>query len=147
MSKYFQGKFTPTNPQKYKGDPTGIIFRSSWEAAVMRQFDLRDDVVEWSSEEIIVPYRSPIDGNVHRYYVDFFAKMRDKNGNVHSFLIEVKPDAQTRPPAPQKKATKRYINEVQTWGVNEAKWIAARAYCAKNNMTFQILTEKHLNVK
>lgn len=142
--KYKKGYFRPTKPEKYKGNPTNIEYRSGWERTCMVMFDTNDNVLEWASEETIVPYRSPIDNRTHRYFVDFLIKVKDKNGNIRSILIEVKPDAQTRPPAIKSKTgkpTKRYLNEVQTWGVNSAKWAAARAYCQQRGYEFQILTE------
>lgn len=145
----YKGKFTPKNPNKYKGDPTNIIYRSRWELMVMCKFDEHPDVIEWSSEEIIIPYRSPIDNRIHRYFPDFFMRRRDANGKTKAFLIEVKPKAQTVPPKVQsgKKPTKRYINEVATWGVNEAKWKMAEAYCADRGWEFIKITEDDLGLK
>lgn len=145
MAKYQQGIFKPKFPEKYKGDASNIIYRSSWERACMNKFDLHSDVIQWSSEETIIPYRSPIDGRMHRYFVDFFVKIRDRNGQIRTVLIEVKPKAQTVPPTPSKgKLTKRYLIEVQTWGVNDAKWKAARAYCKQHGYEFEIITEDNL---
>jgi len=144
MAKYYQGKFKPKNPDKYKGDPTNIIYRSRWELVVMSKLDAHPDVIEWSSEEIIIPYRSPIDNRIHRYYPDFFMRRKDKDGKTKAFLIEVKPKAQTVPPKVQTKATKRYINEVATWGVNSAKWKMAEQYCADRGWEFIKITEDDL---
>jgi hypothetical protein len=143
----YKGKFSPKNPNKYKGDPTNIIYRSRWELIVMSKLDDHPDVLEWSSEEIVIPYRSPIDGKIHRYFPDFFMRRRDKDGKTKSFLIEVKPKAQTVPPKVQGKPTKRYINEVATWGVNEAKWKMAEQYCADRGWDFIKITEDDLGLK
>ena len=62
----YKGFFKPKNPQKYRGDPTNIIYRSGWELKLMLYLDEHKDVVNWGSEELIIPYRSPIDGKVHR---------------------------------------------------------------------------------
>jgi len=59
-------------------------------------------------------------------------------------MIEVKPYGQTHAPKAQKRLTKKYLNEVKTWGVNQAKWEAAMEYCKDRNWKFQILTEKEL---
>jgi len=147
MSKYHQGIFRPKNPNKYKGDPTKIFYRSRWELMVMSKLDEHPDVLEWSSEEIVILYRSPIDGRVHRYYPDFFMRRRDKDGKTKGFLIEVKPKAQTVPPKVQGKPTKRYINEVATWGVNSAKWKMAEQYCADRGWEFIKITEDDLGLK
>lgn len=114
----------------------------------MTRLDAHPDVLEWSSEEVVIPYRSPIDNRVHRYFVDFYVKKRNaSDGKIETVLIEVKPKAQTKPPAVQKKATRRYITEVQTWGVNSAKWNAAEKFCQERGWKFQIFTEDHLGLK
>ena len=116
---------------------------------VMQKLDSHSDVIEWSSEEIIIRYRSPIDGKVHRYFPDFWVRKKDKDGILSCDLIEVKPFNQTRPPTVMegKGITKRYLNEVMTWGINSAKWKAAREYCAEKKWNFVIITEKELGLK
>lgn len=143
----YKGVFRARNPHKYKGDPTKIIYRSRWELMVMQKLDGHPDVVEWSSEEIIVRYRSPVDGKVHRYFPDFWVKKKDKNGNYTCDIIEVKPFNQTRPPTVMEgKPTRRYLNEVMTWGINSSKWHAARDYCKDKGWNFVIITEKELGL-
>ena len=143
----YKGKFRPNNPDKYKGDPANIVYRSRWELMVMQKLDSHPDVLEWGSEEIVIPYRSPIDGRVHRYFPDFYMKKRGIDGKIESVLIEVKPYAQTRPPIVQNKPTRRYINEVATWGVNSAKWKMAEEYCRDRGWKFIIMTENELGLK
>ena len=110
--------------------------------------DENDDIMEWGSEELVIPYLSPLDRKRHRYFPDFWVRVKTSGGEIKESLIEVKPKAQTQPPkgGPPKDARKRrrYISEVKTWGVNEAKWKAATAYCGRRNWTFKILTEKDL---
>jgi len=110
----------------------------------MKKFDEEDWVVSWSSEEIIVPYISPVDGRWHRYFVDFVIKVKDRNGNLKTWMIEVKPKKQTKPPEIQSRKTKKYITEVVTWSVNEAKWKAAKEYCKDRSWEFIIFTEDQL---
>ena len=110
----------------------------------MYQFDTSDWCISWSSEEIVVPYVSPIDNRRHRYFVDFVIKVKDKNGELKTWMVEVKPKKQTKEPAIQKRITKQYITEVTTWGVNQAKWKAAEEYCADRGWKFVILTEDQL---
>jgi len=145
--KFYKGYFKPKNPVKYRGDPRNIVYRSSWELRLMSYLDEHRDVVSWGSEEIVIPYRSPIDGRVHRYFVDFIVTKINSNGIKETSLIEVKPASQTKPPAKKQKATKQYITEVTTWGVNEAKWKAATEYCKDRGWTFHIFTEKELGIK
>lgn len=139
----YKGKYSPVNPQKYKGNPTNIIYRSSWELRLMKVFDLREDIIQWSSEEIFIHYKTPIDRKIHRYFPDFIVTARKKDGSIVKYMIEVKPDKQTRPPKVQPSKTPKYINEVMTWATNKSKWEAAEAYCKVNGMQFVILTEKN----
>jgi hypothetical protein len=141
---YNQGFFKPINPQKYRGDPTNIVYRSGWELRLMSHFDVHESVIWWSSEEKIITYRSPVDGRVHRYFPDFLINTRSKDGISETIMIEVKPLAQTREPKKQKNITKKYINEVYTWGVNQAKWQAAELYCKERGWKFVTMTEKEI---
>ena len=144
--KHYKGKFTPRNPAKYAGDPTNIIYRSLWELRVMKFLDENSSILEWSSEETIVRYISPIDGKAHRYFPDFKIKVRDREGNLTTYLIEIKPEAQTKPPEVQTRKTKKYITEVARWGVNQAKWKAAQEYCLDRGWKFMIWHERHLGI-
>lgn len=143
----YKGFFKPRNPSKYNGDHTNIVYRSSWELKFMRYLDAHKDVISWSSEELAIPYKSPIDNRFHRYFPDFIVKRRNPSGKIDVLLVEIKPEKETKPPAVQKKASKRYIREVYTWGINEAKWKAASEYCKDRGWTFAIFTEKHLGIK
>ena len=145
--KYHQRKYTPIHPQKYAGDPTSIIMRSSWETKFAIWCDHNTAVTKWSSETTIIPYICPTDNRPHRYFVDFKIQVTDKNGVSKTYLVEIKPDAQTRPPSPSKRKTKNYLVEVATWGKNDAKWKYAREYCKDRGYEFIILTEHHLGIK
>lgn len=145
--KTYKGRFSPKNPEKYKGDPTNIIYRSLWERKVMVYLDENPNVIEWNSEEIIIPYISPVDNRPHRYFPDFWVRARSKDGLTKTMLLEVKPKAQTKEPKKKSKVTKKYITEVMTWGVNQAKWKYAQEYCLDRGWEFKILTEDELNIK
>ena len=140
----YQGIFRPKNPQKYVGDSNNIVYRSSWECRVMNWFDQNDDIISWASEELIVPYKSPVDNRFHRYFPDFIVKVKTRDGTMKTMMIEVKPKKQTVPPEQRKRVTKQYINEVVTYGVNQAKWKAAQEYCLDRGWEFKIMTEEHL---
>lgn len=142
----YQGIFRPKNPQKYIGDPNNIVYRSSWECKVMNWFDQNDDIISWASEELIIPYKSPIDNRFHRYFPDFLVKVKTRDGAMKTLMIEVKPKKQTVPPEPRKRVTKQYITEVTTYGVNQAKWKAAHEYCLDRGWEFKIMTEEHLGL-
>ena len=137
----YQGKYQVSNPRKYKGDPKNVIYRSSWEYKFMKWCDVTATVTEWGSEEIVIPYISPVDGKRHRYFPDFYVKVGKKK-----YIVEVKPFRQTLEPKTQKRVTKRYINEVVTYSVNQAKWKAAREFCKDNSLEFMLITEKELKV-
>ncbi len=139
-----KGKYSPRFPEKYIGDPTNIIYRSMWEKKVMSSLDNNLSVIRWASEEIIIPYYSPIDCRYHRYYPDFYVEARAPDGSIKKMLLEVKPATQTQPPKSPKRKTKRYISEVMTYGVNEAKWKAAREFCLDKGWEFRIITEAEL---
>ena len=143
----YKGRYNPVNPKKYKGNSQNIIYRSLWERKFMVYCDTNDKVLEWGSEEIIIPYISPWDGKVHRYFPDFYIKVKQSSGNIKKFIIEVKPKKQTRPPKPVERKTKRWIKEVRTFGINEAKWKHATKWCKDNDMEFKILTEEELGIR
>ena len=145
MRKRYKGKYKIKNPNKYLGNPTNIIYRSLMERRFMEWCDSNDKCYKWSSEEVVIPYISPIDNKQHRYFPDFL--IQTPKG---WFLIEVKPLTQSRPPKKlvvenlELKKKRRYIKSVQTWLVNEAKWKAATKVCEKKGWSFQILPEKQL---
>lgn len=136
-----QGRFNPRNPQKYRGNLSLIIYRSSYELKFMNWCDLNEDIVEWGSEVIAIPYRSPLDNKIHRYFPDFYIKIKNKK-----YLIEIKPEIFTREPKIPKRKTKRFISEVKQWGVNLAKWEAAKEACLNNGWEFKIITERELGI-
>ena len=144
---FHKRKYKPINPSKYIGDHSNIIMRSSWETKFAIWCDNNPSVLKWSSEETVVPYVSPIDNKAHRYFIDFKIQVRTNDGSVKTYLVEIKPDYQTRPPVKPSRKTKKFLQEVMTWGVNEAKWKAATNYAKDRGWDFIILTENHLGIK
>jgi hypothetical protein len=142
----YKGYFRPKFPLKYKGNFQNIIYRSSYELRLMSYLDKNPNVIQWASEEFFVPYKSPIDGKLHRYFPDFWVKKKNKEGIEETLVIEVKPKSQTIPPTPQTSITKQYLYEVQTWAINQAKWDAAHKYCFNKDWKFLIVTEKELGI-
>ena len=142
----YRGRYYPTHPKKYKGNPSNIIYRSLWERKFMVYCDKNDRILEWGSEEFFIPYRSLIDGKIHRYFPDFYVKVKTKQGTTKKWVVEVKPKIQTRPPRTPKRKTKKYINEVRNWAINDAKWKNAIEYCKDRNMEFIIITEDELGI-
>ena len=142
----YKGKYYPSFPRKYKGDPTNIIYRSLWERKFMVYCDKNQNILEWASEEIAIPYRSPIDNRVHRYFPDFYMKVKEMNGKIKRYMIEVKPAKQTKPPTKPKRQTKGYIREAYEYAKNQAKWKMAKEFCADRQWEFKVVTEKELGV-
>lgn len=142
----YKGRFHPKNPKKYAGDANNIIWRSTWEQKVMQWLDLNESVIYWSSEELIIKYLSPVDNKVHRYFPDFIVKVKKKDGLVATYVLEVKPEYQTKAPT-QKKKTKKFLQESITFAINQAKWKAADEFCKDRGWEFKVITEKDLGIK
>lgn len=147
MRESYKGRYQPKNPEKYKGDHTDIIYRSLWERKFMVFCDMKESVIAWSSETVVVPYISPVDQKPHRYFVDFIIKIKNKDGLVETHLVEVKPEKQCMMPERGRKQKKTFITEATTYVINQAKWEAAKKYADTRGWKFTILTEKDLNIK
>ena len=143
--KTLKGHFKPNHPEKYKGNPTNIVYRSSWELSCMSKFDRDANVLEWQSEESSIQYVCPTDQKMHRYFPDFVVKVKTRNGKIKVIMIEVKPKIQVLPPKKTEKKTKRtLLKETFTYAKNTAKWNAARAFCKQRGWEFQIWTEAEI---
>lgn len=138
----YQGKYHPKNPQKYIGDASNIIFRSLWERTVMMYLDNNSNVLRWASEEIAIPYVSPLDSKVHRYFPDFLVIAKHEKYGTVTMLLEVKPEKETIPPV--KRNGKKFLAEMSTYATNMAKFEAAEKYCKEKNWEFKVLTEKDI---
>lgn len=132
--------------EKYTGDPTNIIMRSSWETMFANWCDKNPAVIKWKSEETIIPYRCPTDGKIHRYFVDFQVQVKSKDGMPKTYLVEVKPFKQTKPPEYPGRQTKKYIAESLTYMKNQAKWKAASEWAKDRGWDFKIITEYELGI-
>lgn len=141
----YKGKFRPNHPEKYDGDPTNIVYRSGLELRFMQYLDSNSGVLKWQSEEFFIPYFDPSTSKWRRYFVDFLVVVKQGDGTLTQ-LVEIKPDSQTRPPKVPAKKTRRFINEMLTYGTNQAKWLAAEEYCKDRNWKFKIITDKDLKV-
>jgi hypothetical protein len=142
----YKGIFKPSFPEKYIGDYKNIIYRSLWELKFMNYCDRNQNIIKWSSEEINIPYISPIDNRIHRYYPDFFIKYKDADGAIKESLIEIKPKRQVKEPKIGKKITQKQLYEVKEYAKNQAKWKAAEEFCLDRKWQFRILTEDNLGV-
>ena len=141
----YSGYYKPKNKSKYVGKKSSIIWRSLWERGFCKWCDNNPKVVKWAIEPYHISYYDKGKGKQRKYYPDFFMEM--ENGN--KYLIEVKPDYETKPPA-MKKGTKRHLLAESTWITNSCKWDAAEFHCKQKNWSFKIVTEhtlKKLGIK
>lgn len=142
--QYHQGKYKPVHPHKYVGALTEITYRSSWELKFMNWCDLNPSVVKWNSEGIVIPYWSQADGKERKYYVDFIIQVKTPDG-LKTMMIEIKPEAQTKPPR-KSKNQERYLTECHTYQVNCDKWAHAKEWARKNGAEFRVFTEYDLGL-
>jgi hypothetical protein len=136
----YSGRYPIKRHDKYDGDSTKVYFRSLWERQVFKWCEENDQVLKWSSEEVVIPYRCKTDNKIHRYFVD--VKMKMANGQT--FLVEIKPKKETTPPAQPARKTRKYITEVMTYVKNQSKWDAAEEYCMTRGWKFVVWTEDTL---
>ena len=146
MGESIKSRYKPAYPKKYKGDSSNIICRSSWERRFCNWCDTNENILEWGSEEFWIPYCAP-DGKTRRYFPDFIIKVKENTGEVKTYVIEVKPKKQTRPPTQKKRVTKNYLYECKTYAMNQAKWKAADEWCKDRKIEFKIITEKELGIR
>lgn len=133
----YKTKYIPQNPEKYIGDVSNIVCRSLWERNICKFCDINESIIKWSSEEIVIPYLSPIDKKQHNYYPDFLIQFKNHEG-LKTWMVEVKPKKQT---ILKENASKQ---EKMIWIINNAKWEAAKRFCDKNKMEFKVITEKEI---
>lgn len=140
--KTYKGKYKVRNPSKYKGDHKNVVYRSGWERSVCIYLDEHPRVKQWSSEEVVIPYKCATDNRMHRYFMDFYVKY----DNGREVLIEVKPAKETQPPkkAGRGVSRQRVLTEGLTYIKNQSKWKAAQEFCADRGWHFEIWTEHQL---
>ena len=141
----YRGKYKPENPNKYVGNYANIIYRSLLERRFMVFCDRNPNILKWASEEMAIPYISPMDNRVHRYYVDFIIEVKEKEEKIKTYLVEIKPHRQcTEPKATKSKSRRTFLKEIATWSINTSKWKAATEFASKHNWEFKLITEKNL---
>lgn len=145
MANYIQGFYNPQNPEKYIGDINNIVYRSSWELRTFKWCDSSENILEWASEPFPIKYFDYSTNKIRRYFPDLFLKIKTRQG-IKSFIVEIKPEKQTKPPKPGKKKTKTYLQEAMTYEKNKSKWIQAEKFCVENGMEFKVISEKDLGI-
>jgi hypothetical protein len=148
MGRTLQGRYRPIHPEKYKGDPSDIVYRSSWERIFMVWADKNDKIKRWQSEEKALWYDDPVSKKKRRYFPDFIIEYERKDGIMVTEMIEIKPQSQIDgPPTNPKRRTRAWMNAVHTYITNRAKWEAATKVCEDRGWSFRLISEKHLGLK
>lgn len=143
MKQWHQGIFTPFHGDKYRGT-TPIIYRSGLELKMMRWCDENENVIQWGSESVVIPYMSPKDGRIHKYFIDFVLKLKTQAG-IKNYIVEVKPYKQTELPNTRHRKNKDILLfEQLRFAVDQAKWQSARDWASRHGFNFMIITEKDL---
>lgn len=138
-----QGVYKPINHRKYTGH-SSPVYRSSWELKFFQWCDRTPSVLAWSSENVVIPYKDPVQRKIRRYFVDNHVVIKEGN-SICKYLVEIKPKVQTIPPKESKrKKPSTILYEKATWINNQAKWAAAREWCEKHDHKFLLLTEEEL---
>jgi hypothetical protein len=145
---YNNGYYNIKNVSKYIGDPTQIIYRSSWERKFCVFCDSSQSVIKWSSEPFPIKYYSPVDKRIHEYNIDFFMRTQHTNGTIEDYLVEIKPKKKLSKPEPPTKQTLKklveYNDSIKEYIINCAKFAAAKCFAAKMGYKFIVLTEDFL---
>lgn len=142
----YSGRYPVNDPKKYDGDSTKVYYRSLWERQVFKWCERNPQVLRWSSEETVIPYKCKTDNRIHRYFVDVKIKL----DTGETYLIEIKPKKETIAPKKPARQTKKYVTEVMTYVKNQSKWEAAEEYCMQRGWKFVVWTEdtlKSLGIK
>lgn len=146
--EYRSGKYEPRNPEKYIGDIHNIIYRSSWEYRFCTYCDTNESILKWSSEPVSIDYYNPLDKKEHKYNVDFYIKVLKESGEEQDWIIEIKPENQTKKPIYEGVNTlsklKSYNRNMQIWITNQAKFKAAKEWAAKRGYKFGVIDENFL---
>jgi hypothetical protein len=146
--EYKSGLYAPVNPDKYIGDLHNIIYRSSWEYRFCTYCDLNESIVKWSSEPMAIDYYNPLDKKEHKYNVDFYIKVIKEDESYQEWILEIKPEKQTKKPLYEGNMTlsklKSYNRNMQIWITNQAKFKAAKEWAEKRNFRFGVVDENFL---
>ena len=141
------GKYRVQNKEKYVADLQECEYRSSWELRYMKYLDRQPNVLEWASENVIIPYYNPVEKKTRRYFVDFYVKVRTTEGFIKKYIIEIKPFSQCNPPKKQKRTSNGYRSALKAYIRNQAKWKAAKKWADRRGWEFIVITEKELGIK
>jgi hypothetical protein len=146
-SGFKQGYYQPVNFHKYNG-PLPIIYRSSWERKFCHWCDHNTDVISWMSEPFSIQYFSILDNKFHKYFPDFYIKLRKVTTEgevIETYVVEVKPKAQLqKPKEPKRKTAKamlsyKYIYE--QYVKNLCKSDALQKAALQQNFKVMFITE------
>ena len=137
MSRWAQGDYTILNREKYAGNGTPR-YRSGWELSFMKFCDSNDNVLQWASESIAIPYRHPITGKMTQYIPDFLITYRTRDNTIKAELIEIKPKKQSVIESKMSSKDRAIV------AINYSKWAAAQKWCNQHGLTFRVITENDM---
>ncbi len=142
---WVQGVFNPVHKRKYNGS-WPITYRSRPELLVMKWMDSQRNVLRWSSESVVIPYRLSQDDRLRKYFVDFSCDWLNADGTVTKLLIEYKPKHKTVPPKKGRKSDKTYLNECLEYNMNQTKWKYANVWAQKHGYKFLVISEDSIGL-
>ena len=137
MANFRQGFYEVKNSQKYVGNGKPK-YRSGWEMTFMMFLDSNDNVINWASEPVRIPYRNPLTGKMTMYVPDFIVTYRGPKETIKAELIEIKPKKQSLVESKMKDRDKAIV------AINYAKWHAATLWAKQNGLTFRVITEDQI---
>jgi hypothetical protein len=137
MPNFRQGEFVVKNKAKYVGG-RAPRFRSGWEFTFMMFLDSNDNIVQWASEPVRIPYRNPLTGKMTTYVPDFIVTYKGANNTLKGELIEIKPKKQSLIESKQSQYDRAMV------AINYAKWDAATKWCKQQGLTFRVVTEDQI---
>ena len=137
MANFAKGVFQPRNPAKYVGNKSPT-YRSSWEQVFMTFLDNNDNVMQWASESIQIPYRNPVTGKQSIYIPDFLITYRTRQNTLIAEVIEIKPKKQSIIESKMSNRDRMVV------AINYAKWDSATKWCNRNGLKFRVITEEDM---
>jgi hypothetical protein len=137
MPNFRQGIYEVNNPHKYVGQGKPR-YRSGWEMTFMHFCDNNENIINWASEPVRIPYKNPLTGKMTMYVPDFIVVYRGPRNTTKAELIEIKPRNQSILEANMKDSQRATI------AVNYAKWAAAQRWARQNGLNFRVITESDI---
>ena len=100
--------------------------------------DTNQNILQWASESINIPYVNPLTGRQTIYVPDFLITYRTRDNTMRAELIEIKPKKQSV------IESKQSVRDRAAVAVNYAKWDAATKWAKRNGLMFRVITEDQM---